>query len=540
MNALRPSLVLSALALLLGACARGGFEAALDSEPIIAIFDGAAFDSANGDRGVSDRALSDVGADAHSDGGPDDTSARDGPSVQDGHVDGAGREVSAERDPFDAGTASLIFDLIGPTSFDPELTFAAPTSLAVDVAGATQYFEAALTFDTPLDVSAAGPQQVLFYFDPGGGALTRLRADRDNLIALPQGVLALTELRELYLFDNDIPGSIPVELGALTSLGSLYLSLNQLTGEIPPELGSLVNLTNLNLYGNQLTGSIPAELGALIHLYSLDLSHNQLSGPVPSELGRLTGLGILFLNHNQLSGSFPGAILEMASLHWLQLVANQFSGPLPAELGDLVHMDCLLIGGNSFTGSIPAELGNLTALTELGLNGSQFSGAIPAELGNLTRLHWLFLDDNQLTGAVPAELGNLVNLTWLHLNNNQLTGIASATVSHWTSIRELLLQDNLFSEAAVDAIIDEIWSARASYGDATAANVLDIGGSNAAPSGSATDPLQTPGSGNSNSDWSWNSGTNCHRPLTGKARAFDLAHDVCGDGFQLWTVTCTP
>ena len=42
----------------------------------------------------------------------------------------------------------------------------------------------------------------------------------------------------------------------------LYLYDNQLTGEIPPELGRLSNLTGLFLHGNQLTGEIPPELGA--------------------------------------------------------------------------------------------------------------------------------------------------------------------------------------------------------------------------------------------------------------------------------------
>ena len=35
----------------------------------------------------------------------------------------------------------------------------------------------------------------------------------------------------------------------------LWLYNNQLTGSIPPEVGNLTNLTNLFLDGNQLTGS---------------------------------------------------------------------------------------------------------------------------------------------------------------------------------------------------------------------------------------------------------------------------------------------
>ena len=41
---------------------------------------------------------------------------------------------------------------------------------------------------------------------------------------------------------------------------------NQLSGEIPPELGELANLTRLALSGNQLSGEMPPELGELANM----------------------------------------------------------------------------------------------------------------------------------------------------------------------------------------------------------------------------------------------------------------------------------
>jgi Leucine-rich repeat (LRR) protein len=40
----------------------------------------------------------------------------------------------------------------------------------------------------------------------------------------------------------------------------LSLYNNQLTGEIPKEIGNLTNLLYLSLYNNQLTGEIPKEV----------------------------------------------------------------------------------------------------------------------------------------------------------------------------------------------------------------------------------------------------------------------------------------
>ena len=71
---------------------------------------------------------------------------------------------------------------------------------------------------------------------------------------------------ELDLVALGLNGRIPKELGSLANLRQLWLWGNQLTGEIPPELGGLSNLTGLSLSGNQLTGEIPPELGGLSNL----------------------------------------------------------------------------------------------------------------------------------------------------------------------------------------------------------------------------------------------------------------------------------
>ena len=94
----------------------------------------------------------------------------------------------------------------------------------------------------------------------------------------------------IILNDNQLIGSIPVELGNLSQLYSLYLGNNQLSGSIPPELGNLGNMVWFYLNSNQLTGSIPPELGNLSSLGYFYLCDNQLSGAVPPELGNLSSV----------------------------------------------------------------------------------------------------------------------------------------------------------------------------------------------------------------------------------------------------------
>ena len=67
----------------------------------------------------------------------------------------------------------------------------------------------------------------------------------------------LASLTDLRLYQNQLSGEIPPELGNLASLRWLWLGGNELSGEIPPELGNLFNLISLHLDGNELSGCVP-------------------------------------------------------------------------------------------------------------------------------------------------------------------------------------------------------------------------------------------------------------------------------------------
>ena len=90
--------------------------------------------------------------------------------------------------------------------------------------------------------------------------------------------VATTDTLDLY--NQELTGSIPPEIGCLTNLTYLHLGSNQLTGEIPSEIGNLTNLTYLNLGNNQLTGSIPPEICNL-ELIFFYMQNNQFCPPYP-------------------------------------------------------------------------------------------------------------------------------------------------------------------------------------------------------------------------------------------------------------------
>ena len=91
----------------------------------------------------------------------------------------------------------------------------------------------------------------------------------------------------LILYNNDLTGVIPTELGLLSNLSVLGLEFNQLSGTISTELGLMSNLSALYLNSNQLSGTILTELGLLSNLGVLNLGSNQLTGSVPTSLASL-------------------------------------------------------------------------------------------------------------------------------------------------------------------------------------------------------------------------------------------------------------
>lgn len=99
---------------------------------------------------------------------------------------------------------------------------------------------------------------------------------------------------------NNFSGAFPLLPNrSMTQLRGLYLSDNQLTGSIIPTNTTIMNTTSIcdqmnlqTLYidNNRMNGTIPSCLNQLINVQQLIISNNQLSGTVPSELGTLERL----------------------------------------------------------------------------------------------------------------------------------------------------------------------------------------------------------------------------------------------------------
>ncbi|KAH7293051.1 hypothetical protein KP509_28G009600 [Ceratopteris richardii] len=262
---------------------------------------------------------------------------------------------------------------------------------------------------------------------------------------IPPELGRLEQLQLLHLFENFFTGSIPSDLGNLSNIQQLDFSINNLTDGIPTSLQYLSKLKDIRLFDNNLHGPLPPLLGKYSNLTVLDASVNMLSGNIPNTICENQQLTLLNLWSNNFSGKIPDSIKNCSSLTQLGLEQNKLNGTIPAEIGNCKNLQGLLLSNNQLSGRLPPELGNLSKLAILRVSGNSLQGDIPLSLMNCTKLLQLDLSKNLFTGSIPSELGRLTNLMELVLEGNHLTGTIPLTLANLTRLTELQLGDNALS-----------------------------------------------------------------------------------------------
>ncbi|KAL6131848.1 hypothetical protein ACLB2K_070221 [Fragaria x ananassa] len=250
--------------------------------------------------------------------------------------------------------------------------------------------------------------------------LGRLKLDYNRLSgSLPSSLRNLTTLVLLELQRNTFSGTIPASLGECHSLLWLDLSGNYFTGEIPPQVIGLQSLSiYLYLSENRLSGSLPLEVGKLTNLGHFDVSYNKLSGNLPSSLGSCQSLEVLLLQGNFFDGPLPSAMASLRGIQELDLSHNNLSGLIPEFLAGLGGLKQLNLSFNNFWGEVPVKgvFNNASATSVVGntrLCGGIFDLHLPKCKSKQSRSRNLKLTIS-LVSAVTV-LGVAMLLTFLFL-----------------------------------------------------------------------------------------------------------------------------
>ncbi|KAH9735373.1 MDIS1-interacting receptor like kinase 2 [Citrus sinensis] len=312
-----------------------------------------------------------------------------------------------------------------------------------------------------------------------------------------------SNLQYINLWNNDLSGSIPPQIGSLLKLKYLNLRWKNLTGEFTIPLRHTIPKTLrpmcLDMSFNNLEGEIPTYLrgnppksfvgnkglcdpvkvivfiwAALtllivhvasatnisIHVAASEIERQALLNSgwwkdrIPHNTsdhcnwfgitcdyeGRITHIGLAESNIKGELGHINFSCFP--NLQYLDLSNNNLSGSIPSQIGSLSNLKYLDLDRNNLTGTIPKEIGSLRNLKELRLGSNNFNGTIPNEIGSLRKLEALSLDSNKLSGTIPKEIGSLRNLEVLDLSSNNLNGTIPKEIGSLKNLKQLDLSSN--------------------------------------------------------------------------------------------------
>ncbi|CAL9007013.1 unnamed protein product [Prunus brigantina] len=280
---------------------------------------------------------------------------------------------------------------------------------------------------------------------------------------------AQNSLEELYLFENDLAGSLPESIGLMSKLRTIDFSMNSLEGVISEtHFSKLSKLQHLDLSSNSLVLDIHADwippfqldfinlgsckmgpdfpkwLQTQKKLSYLDISDAGISDILPSWFWSLCrNVEFMNLTSNQIRGTFANLTLEFSYFPELHLSSNKLEGPIPSVLSTASYLDLsynILSGSISFLCSSAASY-----LSFLDLSSNNVSGQVPNCLTHLENLVMLDLSYNALSGKIPTTIGSVFGIETLKLRSNRFVGQLPSSLKNCTSLVVIDVGDNKLS-----------------------------------------------------------------------------------------------
>jgi Leucine-rich repeat (LRR) protein len=281
---------------------------------------------------------------------------------------------------------------------------------------------------------------------------------------------ASTYAREVVLTDNQLTGTVPLELDAHDDI-NIELADNKITG-LPVQFcdngnwmrGNVANFNNscdaimcppgtFNRYGRSLDddtvcepcnggdqsmapfyGSTTCEepidpRTILTELFNACQGHQWHHNDYWLSAANVCdwyGVGchngeivLLNLDSNNLRGQVPSSLFRLTKLQVLSLSSNHITVDF-SNVGDAINLMDIRLDS---TGLQTVEgIGQAKALTALSLSFNGIRGRFPLEILQLGNLRYLAMNSNSMTGLLPTSFGELRYLRTLKLDRNVFVG----------------------------------------------------------------------------------------------------------------------
>jgi len=236
------------------------------------------------------------------------------------------------------------------------------------------------------------------------------------------------------------------------------------------------------------------------HVDQIDVSGNNVVGAAASTLDPLAAtLDALFVYGNNIS------TLDVSSLTDLEKLYCYNNASLSAlDVSALTKLDSLRCYSCDIS---TLDVSSLTLLEYLDCHGNSIS---TLDVSALVKLVQLRCQTNEIS---VVDVSLLTSLQYLFLQTNTISVV---DLSDLVALQNANISDNSMTEAEVDTIVQAIYDNWAAYTDATP--VLNISGTNAAPSGTYQDG---------------------DPPTTGKEYIYEIVEDPESTGNEAWVVTFT-
>jgi Leucine-rich repeat (LRR) protein len=293
--------------------------------------------------------------------------------------------------------------------------------------------------------------------------LVSLELIKTNIRKLPEGLNALTQLRQIkiynprrgrvklkknntvteLIFSGATPRSLPRSYRLFSALEKLDLSGNWLK-RFPQGARRNKNLRELNLQDNQL--NLRQKLKAHPHIETLALQHNQIA-KVPASIRSFIHLKKLNFNYNQITSVHPN-IRFLTQLEHLSFYNNELQD-IPEGLYDLKALREIDLFHNRIE-TVDERVSRWENLKMLYLSHNEIL-SLPETIGNMPSLEGLYVWDNRIS-TLPESLGKIQTLRFLWVNNNNLVSLP-ASLLNLAEIEELDLSHNFLTKLP-DAVFD--------------------------------------------------------------------------------------